>query len=229
MKKILIAEDIKSVIETEESFFKRSDIKIFTSASNEEALHIHKTEKVDLIIARLDDTEMDGDTLCSLIRNDPAFCRVSIIMVCSPEMAAVQGKSRGTANVYIREPINPPVIFENAHHLLSIAHREFFRAPIIIKVKGEQRNEAFFCLSENISASGMLFGTDRIIGRGDSILCSFILPSSTRIVTEAEIVRVVAKVGYFDTNQYGIRFTNLDDACRSAIEEFVKKTLRDKQ
>jgi DNA-binding response OmpR family regulator len=230
VKKVLIAADIKSLTDKEESFLKRADIRIFTSTSNEEVFHIHKTEKVDLIIARLDDPEMGGDVLCSLIRDDPELLRVSIIMVCSPKRPAVQEKTWCKANVLITEPIIMPVLFEKAHCLLSIAQREFFRSPIIVKVRGEQKNEAFFCLSENISASGMLFGTDKILRRGDSILCSFVLPNSTRILSEAEIVRVVERtVGDIDTNQYGMRFLDLDVESKSAIELFVQETMGDRQ
>lgn len=229
MKKVIIATDIKSLIDKEESFFKRADVRIFTAISNEEVLHIHKTEKADLIIARLHDPEMGGDVLCSLIRNDPELLRVSIIIVCSTRKPAVQEKSWCKANILITEPIIMPVLFEKAHCLLSIAQREFFRSPIIVKVKAEQKDQAFFCLSENISASGMLFGTDKILRRGDSVLCSFVLPNSTRILTEAEIVRVVGKMGDIDTNQYGMRFLNLDVENKSAIELFVQETMSDKQ
>lgn len=226
MKKILIADDIKSLVEREECFFKRSDIKIFTTTSDEETLRIHKTEKVDLIITRLNTIGMNGEALCSLIRDDAELRRVSVIMVCSPETSFVRRESQFKANAFITEPIDPQVLFETSHHLLSIAQREFFRAPISIKVQGEQGNEAFLCLSENISASGMLFGTDRILKRGEIILCSFFLPSSTRIITESEIVRVVEKMADFDTNQYGIRFMNLDIASKSAIGVYVEESLR---
>ena len=204
-------------------------MRVFTSASNEEVLHIHKTEKADLIIARLDDPEMGGDVLCSLIRDDPELLRVSIIMVCSPKKPAVQEKSWCKANVLMTEPLIMPVLFEKAHCLLSIAQREFFRSPIIVKVKGEQKGKAFFCLSENISASGMLFGTDKVLRQGDSILCSFVLPNSTRILTDAEIVRVVGRMGDIDTNQYGMRFLNIEVDYKSAIELFVQETMREKQ
>jgi DNA-binding response OmpR family regulator len=229
VKKVIIAADIKSLIEKEESFFKRSDMRMFTSTSNEEVLHIHKTEKADLIIAHLDDPEMGGDVLCSLIRDDPELLRVSILMVCSSGKPAAQEKSWCKANILITEPIIMSVLFEKVHCLINIAQREFFRSPIIVKVKGEQKGEAFFCLSENISASGMLFGTDKVLRHGDSILCSFVLPNSTRILTEAEIVRVGKKMCDIDTNQYGMRFLNLDVENKSAIELFVQKTMSEKQ
>ena len=228
MKKILISSDIKTVVDKEDSFFKRSDFKIFTSASNEEVFHIHKREQVDLIIARLDDPEMGGDVLCSLIRNDPELLKVSIIMVCSPHKPAVQEKSWCKANILLTEPLIMPVLFEKAHGLLSIAQREFFRSPIIVKVKGEQKGTAFFCLSENISASGMLFGTDKVLTQGDNIICSFVLPNSTRILTDAEIVRVVGKMGDIDTNQYGMRFLNIEIGYKSAIELFVQEIMHEK-
>ena len=229
MKKIVVSNDIKLLIDKEDSLFKRADLRIFTSNSNEEILHIHKTEKANLIIGHLDDPEMGGDVLCSLIRDDPDLLKVSIIMVCSPRKPSVQEKSWCKANVLMTEPLIMSVLFEKVHHLLSIAQREFFRSPIIVKVKGEQKGQAFFCLSENISASGMLFGTDKVLRRGDGIMCSFVLPNSTRIVAEAEIVRVVERMGDVDTNQYGMRFLNIDIECKSAIELFVQETMHEKE
>ena len=225
IKKILIAHDIKSVIEKEESFFNRENIRILTSSSNEEALSIHKREKVDLIITRLDTPQMDGETLCSLIRNDNKLRRVSILMVCSSIKSDIKRQSKCKANAFVREPINLSILVEKAHQLLNIAQRESLRAPIVIKVHGKYKGKPFLCITENISASGMLFQTDRIIDQGDNIICSFFLPNSLHIRTEAEVVRVVEKETEFDTYYYGIRFSNLNSNEKSAIETYTKEKL----
>jgi response regulator RpfG family c-di-GMP phosphodiesterase len=226
IKKILIAHDIKSVIEKEESFFNRENIRILTSSSNEEALSIHKREMVNLIITHIDTPQMVGETLCSLIRNDNKLRRVSILMVCSNIKSHIERQSQCRANAFIREPINLPILFEKAHQLINIAQRESLRAPVAIKVHNKYKGKPFLCISENISASGMLFQTDRIIERGDNIICSFFLPNSLHIRTEAEIVRVVEKETEFDTYYYGIRFSTLNSNDKSAIETYTEEKLR---
>jgi len=226
IKKILIADNIKSVIETGESFFNRENIKILTSASNEEALSIHKNEQVDLIITHLDSPQMDGETFCSLIRDDITLRRVSIIMVYSSTKSDTARQAQCRANIFIREPINLKILSEKAHQLLNIAQRGSLRAPVAIKVHGKYKNKPFLCISENISASGMLFQTEKIIDKGDAIVCSFFLPNSLHIITDAEIARFVRKKTEFDTHHYGIKFLNLKNKDKSAIETYTKEELR---
>jgi response regulator RpfG family c-di-GMP phosphodiesterase len=225
-KKILIAHDIKSVITKEESFFNRDNINILTSSSNEEALFIHKKEQVDLIISRLDSPQMDGKTLCSLIRDDVFLRSVSIIMVYSDIKPANEMISQCRANAFLRDPINLSLLSAKSQQLLNIAQRESLRAPVAVKVHGKFKGKPFLCLSENISATGMLFQTEKIIHKGDVIACSFFLPNSVHIVTEAEIVRVVRKKTEFDTHHYGTKFSNLKSKDKSEIEKYTKEELR---
>jgi len=226
IKKILIADDLKSVIEKEESFFNRENIKMFTSSSNEEAFSIHKKENVNIIITHLDTPQMDGETLCSLVRNDNKLRRVSIIIVCSNIKSHIERLSRCRANEFIYEPTPLSTLCEKAYQLLNIAQRESLRAPVFVKVQGEYKGAPFLCISQNISVSGMLFQTDRIIHQGDNIICSFFLPNSVRILSEAAIVRVVEKKIEFDPFNYGIKFLNLAGNYTSSIEEYVKEKLQ---
>jgi response regulator RpfG family c-di-GMP phosphodiesterase len=225
-KKILVIHDIKSVITKGESFFKREHVQILTSSSNEEALSIHKDEQVDLIITNLDSPQMDGKTFCSLIRDDVFLQRVSIIIVYPDIKPANEMLSQCRANAFIREPINLSLLSAKAQQLLNIAQRESLRAPVAVKVQGKYKGQPFLCISENISATGMLFQTEKIIHKGDVIACSFFLPNSVHIMTEAEIVRVVKKKTEFDTHHYGIKFSKLKRKERSAIETYTKEELR---
>ena len=225
-KKILIAHDIKAVITKGESFFNREYIQVLTASSNDEALSIHKDEQVDLIITKIDSPQMDGKTLCSLIRDDVFLQRVSIILVYPDIKPANEILSQCRANAFIREPINLSVLSAKAQQLLNIAQRESLRAPVAVKVQGKYKGKPFLCISENISATGMLFQTEKIIHKGDSIACSFFLPNSVHIVTEAEIVRVVKKKTEFDTHHYGIKFSNLKSKDKSEIESYTKEELR---
>jgi CheY-like chemotaxis protein len=224
-KKILIAHDIKSLIEKGESFFNRKNITIFTSSSNEEALSIHKEAQVDLIISRFDSPQMDGKTLCSIIRDDVFLRRVSIIMIYPEVKPATEMISQCRANAFLPDPINLSLLSEKAQQLLDIAQRESLRAPVAVKVQGKYQGKPFLCISENISATGMLFQSEKIIHKGDAIACSFFLPNSVHIMTEGEIVRIIRKKTDFDMHHYGMKFLNLQSGHRSEIEKYTKEEL----
>jgi CheY-like chemotaxis protein len=228
MEKIIIADNIKTLLYEEESFFNRSSMRIFPVTSNKEALEIHSAEKVDLIITNLDMPEMSGELLCSIVRNSEELRKVSIIIVYSNTELDMERISKCRANAFITIPINLSILFDKAQQLLNIPKREAFRAPISVKVHGKYENKPFLCRSENISASGMLFETDKTLSKGDIIICSFILPDSTHIIANAEIIRVVEKITDFDTNQYGIKFSNLAFEFKSAIGAFVEKKSTEK-
>jgi response regulator RpfG family c-di-GMP phosphodiesterase len=225
-KKILVAHDIKSVITTGESFFNREHVKILTFATNEEALAIHKDEQVDLIIINTESPQIDGIALCSLIRNDVFLQRVSIIIVYPDKRPSSEMLSKCRANAFIPTPINLSLLSAKSHQLLNIAQRESLRAPVAVKVQGRYKGKPFLCISENISATGMLLQTEKIIHKGALVACSFFLPNSVHIVTEAEIVRVVTKKTEFDTHHYGIKFSNLKSEDKSEIETYTKEELR---
>jgi DNA-binding response OmpR family regulator len=223
MKKIVIADNVRSIIAREESFLDRGNIKIFTSASNEETLNIHRSEKSDLIITHLKSPEMGGEKLSSIIRDEKELCKVSIIMLIRRSEFNKEVKSDCRANAFLPIPVDTTLLLDKAHELLNISKRESYRALISAKVWGRFKDEPFFCFSENISTSGMLFFTDKLLSEGDHLLCSFFLPNSRHISTDAEVVRAVKKQMEFDTNHYGINFVNLSPDDRYFIDSFVKE------
>ncbi|MGD0886894.1 MAG: PilZ domain-containing protein [Thermodesulfovibrionales bacterium] len=224
MKKVIIAEDLKTIIDKEKSFFNRSDMRIFTAATNERVLALHKAEKANLIIAKIDAPDMSGEKLCSLVREDEELRSVSLIVV-SPETEAAHERClQCRANAFVASPIiNGAILLEEAHQLLHVAPRTAGRIPISVKLNGTSKKTVLIGSSEDISTSGMLFEAAAGFFEGDTIKCSFALPGSTPINVQAEIVRVVTKESQYDTNLYGIKFLDLDAAALSAIEAFVKR------
>ena len=101
MKKIIIAEDIKAILEKEQSFLNRADIRTLTVSANEQALALHRAETADLIIVNLDSPQMSGEMLCSLIRDDKELCKVSIIIICSNTESDAKRCSLCRANAFI--------------------------------------------------------------------------------------------------------------------------------
>lgn len=224
-KTVIITEDIKASLEKEKSFLDRASIRTFTVSANEQALAIHRSEKADLIIVNIDSPEMSGEMLCSLIRDDIELCKVSIIIVCSNTESDTKRCLQCRANTFIAGPPDNAILLQEMHQLLYVAPRKSLRVPLSIKISVVSKKAQFIAYAENISVSGMLLHSEALLFEGDSLTCSFYLPDSTHITSNAEVMRVLEKEIEHDTNFYGIRFIDLNINFSSAIEAFVEKNI----
>jgi len=89
-KKLLIAESFRVALEREQSILNRASFEVFTTLSGREALAMHREHSMDLIITALELTDISGDDLCSIIRQDNALKNVSIIITCDNNPACVK-------------------------------------------------------------------------------------------------------------------------------------------
>ena len=226
MQKIIITQDIKALLDREDNFLSRADLKIFPVASNEEALDLHRSEKADVIIAELDSQALSGELFCSAIRDNEELCRVSLIIMHSGATSEIQRVSGCRANAFMEKSTAPAIIIEKARQLMSIPGREAYRAPIGIIVNCDNVRQPALGYSENISVTGMLFDSEKSFSKREIISCWFVLPDSTHVKTVAEIVRISNRVTEHDTNQYGISYLRLDPAFRTAISDYVRKRQR---
>lgn len=222
MKKIIIDKKLYALVGNDQSLLKRSDISIFTSESNENAFHIHQREKADLVISYLDTQKMSGEEFCSLVRSNVQLCKTSIIMVGSDDKPYGDRIQRCRANFFLKQPLILHDIYDKAHELLNIAKRGCLRVPLGVKVEGKYNDRPFLAFSENISASGMLFQSDKDLCKYEIALCAFLLPDSARIFTTMKVMRVVERKIEFEPNIYGVRFIGLDQDSMLMIEKFVE-------
>lgn len=226
MKKVIIAEDIKAILEKEDSFLNRSDVRIFTATTNEQALNLHRAERANLIIAQLDTPVMSGEVLSAIIRDDNELCKASLIIVCSDTESDLKRCLQCRANAFVTSPINNATLLQEVHQLLHIGHRKSCRVLVSIKIQGKSSEIPFTGYAEDISVSGMLLHSNTLLYEGDAITCAFYLPDSTHITTNAEVIRILERETEHDTNGYGIKFIDLSTDFSSAIEGFVKKEQR---
>jgi CheY-like chemotaxis protein len=219
MKKILLVNSVIVFHEKNGSFLDRTDFRILTAITGKEALEIHRQERVNLIIADLDMPEMGGDKLCALVRAEVDLRNVPILLTCRATAQDLERAALSGANAWVTKPIIPEKLLESIGQLLSVSVRKDYRVLLKVITQNDINSTAFFCTSYNISASGILFETDKPLNKGDRITCSFFLPGARRIVAHGETVRSVMKVaGHY---QYGVRFINLAAEFREEIEKFV--------
>jgi CheY-like chemotaxis protein len=226
MQKIIIAKNIKERIDGEESFLDREEVRILPAVSNREVLEIHSAEKADLIIANLVEDVLSGELLCSNIRDNKELCRVSLIIIHSGAASDMMRISACRANAFLEKNVDPAILLSKTRQLMSIPERETYRTPIGLKVLCDMKNSPFQGYSENISVTGMLVDSEKILSKGEIISCCFVLPDSIHVKTDAEIVRIDASTTEHDTNRYGIRFLDLEDEFRTAIKDYVGKRKR---
>ena len=220
MKKLLITNDIKPVLESEQNMLSRNKIEILTASSGADILRIHGDEEVDLIIMNLKMSSMDGDVVCTTIRNSDALKKVSIIIICDNDKSEISRCQACGANAFITNPVDYKEVFRNIKKFLYVAERKDLRIIFQVFIKGEQNDRFFFANTENISISGILLQTDEVIEKGERTTCSFFLGNNL-ITLKGKIMRVLEK----ENNQfnYGIQFININLSTQKMLEELIIK------
>ena len=219
MKKILIADTELSATEGGKGIMGRADLTVLMAPTSDSALELHRTENADLVILDLHIAGMSPEAFCSALRQDTAIRAASILITCRDIASDIDRAIRCKANDYIPRPFDLQLLMKKVGHLLNISERKSCRVLLKVSVDGKTTGTSFFCTSQNISVSGMLLKTEKILKKGDHIACSFFLPGSERIVAEALVVRV--SQGSDGTWHYGIRFNSLSAVYHEAIENFV--------
>ena len=230
MKKVIIIDDIKHVLERENSFLDRANIEVHPVPSNMEVLELHKRLHADLIITYLDMPDLSGEDLCDEIRGHPEAAKVSILMICPKTKECFERTKRCQANAFIPAPLDPDELLNKAQELMHIAGRAMYRAPASLQIKGAEEDEhgrPFLGFVENLSASGMLLGTDRRLRKNEIVICSFYMGEDQHLKVEAEVVRAEAKPKEGTSNFYGLVFKDVTPAIVAEIDRFIHSAAKE--
>jgi len=219
MKKIIIARTILHAIGSHDTIFQRSNITTFSARTSEEVLNLHGIHKADVIITEEGLPLMGGIKLCSVIRNDARLKDVSVILICEGIEPSLSQCRDAKANIVLSKPIDFPQLTWKVSELLLAPQRQDMRTLLHVSLKGMEKSSTFLGVSHNLSISGMLFETDRVLKKGDRMTCTFQL-GRREIVAEAEVKRLVKlSSGRF---LYGVRFVSLDMKYIVLIDQFIK-------
>ncbi|MEK6742367.1 MAG: PilZ domain-containing protein [Nitrospirota bacterium] len=229
MKKVLIAKELHALLEQDRSFLDRTDMQVFVAATNDEVLTIHRAERVDLIIAKLDLPGMASEKLYGLIREDAALRTVSTILCCANTPAAIKQCSHCRVNAVLLEPLHSVLLMAKAQQLLDIAAREMIRVLLGVVIDGRFGDEAFYCRTKNVSATGMMIETRKRLVEGARLTCQFYLPDATRIQAPGKIVRIIQQTSGGGDQQYGLMFTDIAPETKQLLADFVESTRRKSQ
>lgn len=226
MKKVLITHELHALLKQDHSFLDRADLQVFVAATNDEVLNIHHAERVDLIMTKLDLPGMASEKLYGLIREDAALRTVSTIMCCANTPEAIKQSSQCRVNAVLLEPLHPVLLMAKAQQLLDIATREEIRVLLGVVIDGRFGEEAFYCRTKNISATGMMIETRKRLVEGARLTCQFYLPDATKIQASGNIVRIIQQTPGNADHQYGLMFTDIASETKQLLADFVERSRR---
>jgi CheY-like chemotaxis protein len=220
-KRALFSSDLKNLIDEHNCMFENDGFQIFTASTAEEAFNIHKDVRMDLIVTDIDFPQMGGDKLCSMIKNDISLKRVYVSLVCSGKKPELQRCIDSGADSFIKKPAKLNMVTDKICRILDTEIRKDRRMLIKVTMQGTIQKEPFFCISKDISASGVLFEADKTLAKGDRLQLSFIIPDEERVKLWGEVVRV--SDGSEMLYRYGLSFIDVEPDLQETIKNFASE------
>jgi CheY-like chemotaxis protein len=223
MKKILLAGGLKDLFAGKGGFLERAGIAVYTAYTYGQMLKIHQKEGADLIVTELTMPDMRAEDFFETIRNSEELRQVSSIIICEDTLDHREQCKRCRANAVFTMPVDVVLLLSKAGQFLNVAPRKSYRAPLAVAIQGKFREKPRPFYTENISARGMLIRSEEPLAKGDGVFFSFFLPDGTHASGYGEIARTDRTAARTGMYLYGIRFTNIDPAVETAIEEAIRK------
>ncbi len=228
MKKILTSNDLNHLYLRNESLTERADMAVFTAETSDEMLNIHRKEKTDLILTRLDLPGMSIEDLFDSLRESNDLRKVSTIIICEDNIIHKARCNKCGPNSFFTMPVDKAALQARVLQLLDVAPRRPYRVTLKVAVEGKFNNRSFLHHTEDISSTGMLIRAKDVLAQGDCITFSFYLPNGIRISARGGVERIVKQTAEPGIYLYGVKFTDIDSNVRAAIESFTTKELKNR-
>jgi CheY-like chemotaxis protein len=222
MKKVVVAKGLNTLF-TQKSILDRGDIKVFTADSNDNLLKICMKEAVDLVVTQLEMPGIRIEDVFATIKKSRELSKASTILVCTDTLAHRERCKQCNANAVFTVPVDTALLHMKIEQFLNVAPRKSYRAMIAVAIAGRFKNHPLPFWTENISASGMLIRTEEPLSAGEGIFFSFFLSDGAHVSGYGEIVRTVEVSSGPRSFLYGIKYTDIDQSARAAIEKATGK------
>ncbi len=120
MSKVLVVDDEPDIVELVAFIFRKRGHEVITASNGCEALTRARAGAPDVIVLDVMLPEMDGFTVCEILRRDPATANVPIILLTARpgELCRVIGLDAG-ANDYLTKPFSPRELERRVQVLLQ--------------------------------------------------------------------------------------------------------------
>jgi CheY-like chemotaxis protein len=121
MKKVLIADDERALRLLVRATLESSRIAILEAANGREALELARAEKPDLVLLDVQMPELDGFTVCQMIKADPATSHIPVVILTAYGFASDAERSKGVgAAHHLMKPFSPFALLNLVNRLLGL-------------------------------------------------------------------------------------------------------------
>jgi len=222
MKRVLLVSASRVFLKRNTNLLQGRGFQLFTAMSGAEALRLQREFHFDLILADLKLDDMGGCTLFTLVRGEADSQHVPVILICHKISGSMERIKQSGASAMLLKPIEPVQLIETIGSILAMQVGRSKRVVLNIKLLIKKIDLEFYCLSHDISTTGILLEAEYHLELGARIVCQFTLPGSCRIEAEGEVIRFVTTME--DECLYGVRFIDLPLTYHKAIEKYLAAT-----
>ena len=118
-KKILVADDASTFLKLEQTYLESKGYKVFMAGNGKEALEKLAAHKPDLVVLDLIMPEMEGDQVCRLIKLNPQFKDIPVVMVTTKGDKKGEERCRKAGcNLFLTKPLRKSVFLDAVKQLL---------------------------------------------------------------------------------------------------------------
>ncbi|NJD91617.1 MAG: response regulator [Geobacter sp.] len=179
MKKILLVDDVKLLIEIQKKFLASSSVQIITASDGAEALEKVRRELPDLIVMDKYMPVMNGLDCCKAIKADPAIAHIPVIMAsnATSEEDMQEYQLAGCSEV-LSKPLEAKLFLNAVKKYIPEIERRGGRIPVDFQMKILANGLSYEATMENLSLNGVFAITGINAEINDVLKFTFKLPES---------------------------------------------------
>jgi len=135
-QRILVVDDDRQIVRLIQSYLQQSGFTVLTAYDGEEALHVIRREKPDLVVLDLMLPKRDGLEITRLLRADERLAAIPILMLTArvEDVDKLIGLELG-ADDYLTKPFNPPEVVARVKAILRRSSGAI-KPPAIVQIRG---------------------------------------------------------------------------------------------
>jgi len=216
---ILLVDDLPLMLEIEAEFFKDTSMTIVTAKNGLDALTVIKNQKVDVVFMDLEMPVMDGATCCKVIKSDPHYRSLPVVIVTS-SIGRKDDCIASGCDYFLTKPARRQDFLEiSGKYIAKINRREKripCKRPLILSCKAT----SLHCSLADISAGGAYVVTDYKARINELVEVSFDLPNGSSIKGVGKVVWV-NDGDPLRPRGIGVKFLMLTRIAQAQLEEYI--------
>ena len=219
MPSILLVDDAGLFRAAAGEVLKRTGCQALAAAGGTEALDLVRREHPQMVVVRAALKGMTGLDLCRVLKADPAFSRMPIVVVAAA--GAEESAKAAGADAVLADPLNPDDLFAAIRRFLQVRPREEARSAVEWSITFWREGVQHTGTIRDLSRGGFFVRTSVHQPVGARLEVSFDVPVEhgvKNVVAEAIVVRL----GRSPDAGLGCRFFQLSAISRGYLEECLR-------